>query len=148
MVGIVIVTHCNLSFAFLEVIKEIAERIELCEGVGINPQERGEEKSLQAIKKAVNKVDQGDGVLILTDMFGGTPTSFCLSLLQEGKIEVLTGVNLPILLKLSTIKERSDIKKLGQELKEYGQKNICFATEMLEKKQKGRMQESKSQYEK
>jgi PTS system mannose-specific IIA component len=134
MVGIVIVTHCNLSFAFLEVIKEIAERIEFCEGVGINPQERGEEKSLQAIIEAIKKVDQGNGVILLTDMFGGTPTNLCLSLLEEGKIEVLTGINLPVLLKLATIKDRSDIKKLGQELKEYGQKNICLAAEMLKKK--------------
>jgi PTS system mannose-specific IIA component len=134
MVGIVIVTQCNLSFAFLEVIKEIAERIEFCEGVGINPQERGEEKSLQAIIEAIKKVDQGNGVILLTDMFGGTPTNLCLSLLEEGKIEVLTGINLPVLLKLATIKDRSDIKKLGQELKEYGQKNICLAAEMLKKK--------------
>jgi PTS system mannose-specific IIA component len=134
MVGIVIVTHCNLSFAFLEVIKEIAEKIEFCEGVGINPQERGEEKSLQAIIEAIKKVDQGNGVILLTDMFGGTPTNLCLSLLEEGKIEVLTGINLPVLLKLATIKDRSDIKKLGQELKEYGQKNICLAAEMLKKK--------------
>ncbi|MDY6862512.1 MAG: PTS sugar transporter subunit IIA [Thermodesulfobacteriota bacterium] len=134
MVGIVIVTHCNLSSAFLEVVKEIAQKIDYCEGVGINPQERGEEKSLQTIIEAIKKVDQGDGVLLLTDMFGGTPTNLCLSLLEEGNIEVLTGINLPIILKLATIKERHDIKMLGKMLKEYGQQNICFATEMLEKK--------------
>jgi len=79
-------------------------------------------------------LDNGEGVLIITDMFGGTPSNLSLSFLEEGKVEVLTGVNLPMLIKLSTYREDKTLNELAMQLKSFGQKNINLASEIMNKK--------------
>jgi Phosphotransferase system, mannose/fructose-specific component IIA len=79
-------------------------------------------------------VDRGKGILILTDLFGGTPSNISLSFLKEGKLEVVTGVNLPMLLKLSEIKEKENLQDFAYLVKDYGRKNISLASEILNKK--------------
>lgn len=83
------------------------------------------------ITDAISKVDQNHGVIILTDMFGGTPSNICLSLLTPKKIEVISGVNLPILVKLAGIKPGADFTDTVTFIQQYGQRNIVIASHVL-----------------
>jgi PTS system mannose-specific IIA component len=95
-------------------------------------------KEVEDLKKeiatAIRKLDQGQGVLILTDLFGGTPSNISLSFLKQGKVEVVTGVNLPMLLKVSELREGAVLKDFAVNIKEYGMKNIYLASEILNRK--------------
>jgi PTS system mannose-specific IIA component len=95
-------------------------------------------KNVEDIKKeisnAIKKLDKGKGVLILTDLFGGTPSNISLSFMKEGKVEVLTGVNLSMVLKLSEVKEDMTLRDFACLIKKYGEKNIMLASEILDKK--------------
>jgi PTS system mannose-specific IIA component len=132
MVGIVIITHLRLGEELLAVVQLIVGKLKQFEAVSINPTEEVEEIK-EKISAAIRKVDRGKGVLILTDMFGGTPSNISLSFLEEWKIEVITGVNLPMLLKLSTYEGEKDLAGLAEFIKTYGQKNINLASEILKK---------------
>ncbi len=132
MVGIVIVTHLRLGEELLAVSELIVGKLKQFEAVSINPTE-GVEEIREKISAAIRKVDRGKGILILTDMFGGTPSNISLSFLEEWKIEVITGVNLPMLLKLSTYEGEQDLAGLAEFIKSYGQKNINLASEILKK---------------
>jgi PTS system mannose-specific IIA component len=84
-----------------------------------------------SIAQALARADQGQGVLVLTDMFGGTPSNISLSFLAEHKVEVVTGVNLPMLIKLATLSEPRPLAELAVFIKSYGQRNISVASEIL-----------------
>ncbi|MDD5009654.1 MAG: PTS sugar transporter subunit IIA, partial [Syntrophorhabdaceae bacterium] len=88
------------------------------------------------IVSAIKDTSAGDGVIILTDMFGGTPSNISLSFLEEGKIEVVAGVNLPMLIKLATYREGKSIDELAGFITQYGQKNIYLATDVLRTRKK------------
>ena len=135
MVGIVIITHLRLGEELLAVAELIVGKLKQFQAVSINPTE-GVEEIREKISEAIRRVDRGKGILILTDMFGGTPSNISLSFLEEGKIEVITGVNLPMLLKLSTYEEERDLAGLANFIKTYGQKNINLASEILKKNSK------------
>ena len=79
-------------------------------------------------------MNNGSGVVILTDMLGGTPSNLTLSFLQEGKVEVITGVNLPMLMKLAQLRDKDDLREVALALKQSGQKGITVASEVLHKK--------------
>ena len=136
MVGVLITTHGNLG-------KELIKAAELIRGslkgiVHISvDQIKGVEDLKKEISGAIKKLDQGKGVLILTDLFGGTPSNISLSFMKEGKVEVITGVNLPMLLKLPDIGENVSLREFAQQIKEYGIKNISLASEILRKKVTG-----------
>ena len=133
MVGIVLVGHCNLAEEFYKVVRTIVGEVENICPVYVDLNEPPED-SIKKIAKAIQKVDKGAGALVLTDMFGGTPSNLSLSFLKEGKVEVLTGVNLPILIRLITLREHGkDLSELARDLKSYGRKNICIASEILKK---------------
>lgn len=132
MVGIIIVTHLRLGEELLAVAELILGKLKHFEAVSIDPTE-GVEEITEKISEAIRKVDRGQGVLILTDMFGGTPSNISLSFLEEWKIEVITGVNLPMLLKLSTYEGEENLAELAEFIKTYGQKNINLASEILKK---------------
>jgi PTS system mannose-specific IIA component len=100
-------------------------------------QSKGVEDLKKEIGNAIKKLDKGRGVIILTDLFGGTPSNISLSFLKEGKVEVVTGVNLPMILKLSDVKEGMSLKDFACMIKEYGKKNISLASEILSKKAAG-----------
>jgi mannose PTS system EIIA component len=133
MIGVLIPTHGNLG-------SELIKAAELIRGSmkGIIPisvdQTNGVEDLKKEISTAIKKLDQGQGVLILTDLFGGTPSNISLSFMKVGKVEVITGVNLPMLLKLPDIREGMSLKEFAQNIKEYGIKNISLASEILSKK--------------
>lgn len=132
MVGIVIVTHLKLGEELLAVAELIVGKLKQYQAVSINPTD-GVEEIREKISEAIRHVDRGKGILILTDMFGGTPSNISLSFLEYGKIEVITGVNLPMLLKLSTYEGEGDLTGLANFIKTYGQKNINLASEILKK---------------
>lgn len=131
MVGILVITHGDLG-------QELIKAAELIKGKydGVLPVSVDSNKGVEDIKKeittAIKKVDKGDGVLILTDLFGGTPSNIALSFLKEGKVEVVTGVNLPMLLKLDIRKEKN-LADLSYFIKDYGRKNISLASEILKR---------------
>jgi PTS system mannose-specific IIA component len=136
MIGVLITTHGNLGNELIKAAELIKGPLNDVLHVSID-----QTKDIEEIKKeigsAIKKLDKGDGVLILTDLFGGTPSNISLSFMKEGKVEVLTGVNLPMLLKLSDVKENMSLREFACFIKEYGQKNISLASEILSKKALG-----------
>ena len=134
MIGVVIVTHCRLAEELIAAAKlVVGEELKQFYPVSIGPSEETEDIR-EKIIGAIRKVDEGQGVLILTDMYGGTPSNISLSFLEEKKIEVITGVNLPMLLKLATHPNEMDLEKLAVFITEYGQRNINLASEVLKKR--------------
>jgi len=134
MVGVVIVTHCHLAEELISAAElVVGEQLKQFQPVSINPREDSEEIR-EKIIAAIRKVDTGRGVLILTDMYGGTPSNISLSFLEEKKIEVITGVNLPMLLKLATYTNEVGLEELAVFITDYGQRNINLASEVLKKR--------------
>lgn len=133
MVGVLITTHGNLGNELIKAAEQIRGSLKGIIHVSID-QSKGVEEIKREISSAIKKLDQGKGVLILTDLFGGTPSNISLSFLKEGRVEVLTGVNLPMILKLSDVREGMPLKELALYVKEYGIKNISLASEILNKK--------------
>lgn len=136
MVGIIIVAHFQIVQAFLNTLRIIAgdeaEKSNNVKGISIDLNE-DVELARKRISQAIKEVDKGEGVLILTDMLGGTPSNLGLSFLEEGKVEVLTGFNLPMLLRLKDLKDKMPLSKLSREIQEYGKKSIYLAGEILKK---------------
>lgn len=135
MIGVIIVTHGNIAIEMLNSTKFIMGKAENMVAVSVDPKESVEELR-RKIHEAIKSVDQGEGVLILTDMFGGTPSNVGLSFLEEGRVEVITGLNLPILLKLCTNREGWKLTDLAFFVKSYGQRNISIASEILKQRRK------------
>jgi len=133
MIGVLITTHGNLGSEFLKVAEMIRGPLKDVMHISVD-QTKGVEDLKKDINAAIKKLDQGQGVLILTDLFGGTPSNLSLSLLKEGKVEVVTDVNLPMLLKLSDTREKMNLQDFANYIKEYGRKNIYLASEILNKK--------------
>lgn len=131
MIGILLVAHLNLASEVVKVLELIIGRCEGIKAVDIFPDE-DVEHIRKRIELAIKEVDKGDGVLIITDMFGGTPSNISLSYLEEGKREVICGFTLPMLIKLVT-DEKKDLKEAASFIKEYGRKSIYLATELLSK---------------
>ena len=129
-IGVVIVTHYGLGEEFLHALYLIVPEAPRFRSVGIDPKQSVDEMK-SAIMEALHAADQGEGVLVLTDMFGGTPSNISLSFLTERQIEVVTGVNLPMLIKLATLQEEKPLEELALFVKNYGQRNISVAREIL-----------------
>ena len=136
MIGVLITTHGNLGSELIRAAELIRGSLKGIVHVSID-QTKGVEDLKIEISMAIKKLDQGKGVLILTDLFGGTPSNISLSFLKEGKVEVITGVNLPMLLKLPDIREGMQLKEFARSIKDYGIKNISLASEILSKKAGG-----------
>ncbi len=135
MIGIVIVTHGDLGAELLRTAQEIVGKLAHVESVSIQASEQIE-KARKKIEAVLHRVNDGGGVLILTDLFGGTPSNLVLSYLEEGKLEVVTGVNLPMLMKLPALREERSVRALADKLAKYGQRNILVASEFLAKQGK------------
>ena len=131
MIGLVLVTHAGLAAELLAAAEMIVGRIQLAEVVGIKPETKVD-SVMAAITGAITKVS-GDGVIIMTDMFGGTPSNMSLSFLEENKVEVLTGVNLPMVIKFVGDRERYGVTELAYKLKESGIQAISVAGDYLKK---------------
>jgi PTS system mannose-specific IIA component len=131
MVGIVIVTHSNLGSAIIDAAEFILGTVpEAVVPVSIDLKE-DPEKLRKKIAKAIKSVNQDKGILILTDMFGGTPSNLSYSFLEEGKVEVLSGANLPILIKAIDIREKMDLSDMAKNLEQFGKRSISLASGIL-----------------
>jgi PTS system mannose-specific IIA component len=129
MVGLVLVAHAGLARELLAATEMIVGTLDLAEAVGIG-QDDSVEKIRQGVTDAIKKVS-GGGVIIMTDMFGGTPSNMSLSFLKENVVEVLTGVNLPMLIKFAAEREKSGVAELARILKGCGQESISVAGDYL-----------------
>lgn len=109
MIGLVLVTHGRLAEEFLHAVEHVVGSQEKFATVCIGPDDDMDQRR-KDIVAAVAAVDGGQGVIILTDMFGGTPSNLAISVMQEGKIEVIAGVNLPMLIKLTSVRQCNDIQ--------------------------------------
>jgi PTS system mannose-specific IIA component len=131
MIGIVVVTHCQLGEALIGAAEFIiGSRPGSLESVSIDLNENAE-KLRNKISKGIKNVKGQEGVLILTDMFGGTPSNLSYSFLEEGRIEVLSGVNLPILIQAASMREKMKLDELGPNLESFGKKSISLASAIL-----------------
>ncbi|CAG0988337.1 PTS system, mannose-specific IIA component [Myxococcaceae bacterium] len=129
-VGVVIVTHYRLGEEFLQALRLIVPEGPTFHAVSIDPKQSVDEMRA-SIARAIGAADAGEGVLVLTDMFGGTPSNISLSFLKDHRVEVVTGVNLPMLIKLATLVEERPLEDLAPFIKNYGQRNISVASEIL-----------------
>jgi PTS system mannose-specific IIA component len=129
-VGLVIVTHCDLGAEFLRALRLIVPDSREFQAISLDPEE-----NLEAIRKkilaAIKAAEEGHGVLILTDMFGGTPSNVALSFLEKHQVEVVTGMNLPMLVKLAGLNNQKSLEEMATTAKEYGQRNISVASQLL-----------------
>ena len=133
MIGVLIVTHGTVGSSLLEQAQIIAGKLDQVETIGVGPKDAPEEVQNQ-MHEAVKRLNMGKGLLVLTDMFGGTPSNLAISYLDEseGGVEVLSGVNLPMLLKLVTARtEDATLSDVAADLKAAGRKNIALAREIL-----------------
>jgi PTS system mannose-specific IIA component len=130
MVGLVVATHGKLAQELIDTAEGVCGKLEQCRAVSFAGAGAMEE-TRAALAQAIQEVDTGDGVLVLTDMFGGSPANLALTFLDE-RLEVVTGVNLPMLMKLSTCREGgATLRDTATMLTAYGQKNITLASELL-----------------
>ncbi len=130
MVGLVVATHGRLAEELLRTAEGIVGPLEQCTAVSVAADVSMDEARAR-LGEAVRRVDSGDGVLVLTDMFGGTPANLALTFLDE-KVEVVTGVNLPMIVKLATARGGGlALRAAAELLTAYGQKNITLASDLL-----------------
>ncbi len=129
-VGVVIVTHYGLGEEFLQALHLIVPDAPNFLCVSVQPDQPVDEMRAR-IASALESADQGAGILVLTDMFGGTPSNISLSFLDEHHVEVVTGMNLPMLIKLATLREEKSLEELAGFIKEYGRRNISVASELI-----------------
>ncbi|MEL6686526.1 MAG: PTS sugar transporter subunit IIA [Pseudomonadota bacterium] len=130
MIGLVIVTHGDLAIELKRATEHVVGPQEAIDTICIGPDDDIERRR-DDIRKSVEKVDAGKGVILLTDMFGGTPSNLAISMLREDKVEVLAGVNLPMLIKLAEARRTATLSEASQKAKEAGQRYIAIASRIL-----------------
>lgn len=130
MIGLVLVTHGHLATEFVIAMEHVVGPQKAIAAIGIGARDDMEERR-QDIADCVAKVDSGEGVIILTDLFGGTPSNLAISLMEKGKVEVIAGVNLPMLIRLDGARKSMDVVSAIAAAKEAGQKYISVASEIL-----------------
>lgn len=131
MIGIVLVTHGQLAHEFRMAVEHIVGPQENMEAIAIGPDDDAERRR-EDILDAVAAVNNGSGVIILTDMFGGTPSNLAISVMEAGRVEVIAGVNLPMLIKLASIRSRGEMASVVQAAQDSGRKYINVASALLE----------------
>lgn len=130
MIGILIISHCDLGKELLNAAELILGRLESANAISIT-QTTESEGLLKTISKEIQILDQGKGVLVLTDMFGGTPSNLSLSFLKEERVEVLTGVNLPMVVEVAQNRQNMSLGELGERAQEAGKRGIALAGKLL-----------------
>jgi PTS system mannose-specific IIA component len=133
MIGGIIVSHGKLAEELLNALTIILGEAVNIEAISIGWYDDVEE-SKRKINKSIKRVDQKNGVLIFTDMFGGTPSNLSFSFMQDGEVEIITGVNLPMLIKFVSLQRSNNLKEVAKKVVEQGKKNIHLAGALLSKK--------------
>ena len=130
MIGLVIVTHGRLAEEFLSAMEHVVGRQRAVETVCIGPEDDMEQRR-QDILEAVDRVADGSGVILLTDMFGGTPSNLAISVMEQTRAEVIAGLNLPMLIKLASVRGREPLETCIAHAQDAGRKYISVASYVL-----------------
>ncbi len=130
MIGLVLVTHGRLAIEFRSALEHVVGPQRQIEAVTIGPDD-DVEQCRKHILDAVKRVDSGQGVAILTDMFGGTPSNLAISVMSQPKVEVLAGINLPMLIKLAKVRETCPLEQAVAAAQEAGRKYCTIASRVL-----------------
>ena len=131
MVGLVIATHGKLGEEMLNAVEMIIGPVRNARTVGVSRESSLEELRLKLEQAILAVGTEGDGVIIMTDLFGGTPANVSLTFLETDKVEVMTGINLPMALKFFNSRDDLGLNEMAGILKTYGQQNISLASEYL-----------------
>ncbi|WP_114520392.1 PTS sugar transporter subunit IIA [Altererythrobacter sp. ZODW24] len=135
MIGIILVTHGRLAEEFVNAMQHVVGKQKAVATVCIGPNDDVEERR-EEIATAITEVDSGDGAIILTDLFGGTPSNLAISLLEAGRIEVIAGINLPMLIRLASARKTMSITETVAAARDAGRNYITVASEFLAQEQK------------
>ncbi|MCP5367265.1 MAG: PTS sugar transporter subunit IIA [Hyphomicrobiales bacterium] len=130
MIGLVLVTHGRLAEELIAAMEHVVGPQRNTEAVCIGPEDDMEQRRAD-ILKSVDRAEDGDGVILLTDMFGGTPSNLAISVMDKAKVEVIAGVNLPMLIKLASARESADLNEAAAHAQEAGRKYINIASQLL-----------------
>jgi PTS system mannose-specific IIA component len=130
MIGLILVTHGRLADQFVEAMEHVVGAQDAIETVCIGPNDDMEQRR-EEIADAITRVDVGEGVVILTDLFGGTPSNLAISLLDAGRVEVIAGINLPMLIRLAGARKTMSVTQAVTAAQEAGRNYITVASELL-----------------
>lgn len=130
MIGLILVTHGRLAQEFLVAMEHVVGKQQNIETIAIGPNDDMEQRRAD-IATAITKVDSGKGVIVLTDLFGGTPSNLAISLLDAGRVEVIAGVNLPMLIRLEGARRSMNVREAVAAARDAGQKYISVASDLL-----------------
>ncbi len=130
IIGLVLVTHGNLAQEFISAMQHVVGRQEKVEAVCIGPEDDMEMRRSEILKK-VEAADSGKGVVVLTDMFGGTPSNLAISIMDRANVEIIAGVNLPMLIKIASLRKEKNLKETVSGAQEAGKKYINVASQIL-----------------
>ena len=131
MIGMVLVTHGRLAAEFVAALEHVVGAQSQVAAVCIGPEDDMEQRR-QDILRSIRDVDSGDGAVLLTDMFGGTPSNLAISLMNEHNVEVIAGVNLPMLVKLASVRAREGLAEAVLSAQDAGRKYISVASRLLD----------------
>ena len=130
MLGLVLVTHGNLANEFVAAMQHVVGKQEQIETVCIGPEDNMDTRREEILRK-VEQVDSGSGTLVLTDLFGGTPSNLAISIMDKAKVEILAGINLPMLIKIASLRKEKNLKDTALGAQEAGKKYINIASQLL-----------------
>ena len=130
MIGLVLVTHGNLALEFISAMQHVVGKQEQVEAVCIGPDDDMEMRREEILKKA-GEVNSGSGTIVLTDMFGGTPSNLAISIMDRAPVEIIAGINLPMLIKLASLRKDKSLKEAVEGAQEAGKKYINIASQLL-----------------
>ncbi len=130
MIGLILVTHGRLAQEFLVAMEHVVGKQQNIETIAIGPNDDMEQRRAD-IATAIKRVDTGEGVIVLTDLFGGTPSNLAISLLDAGRVEVIAGVNLPMLIRLEGARRSMNVRQAVAAARDAGQKYISVASDLL-----------------
>ena len=130
MIGLVLVTHGNLALEFISAMQHVVGKQEQVEAVCIGPEDDMEMRREEILKKA-GEVNSGSGTIVLTDMFGGTPSNLAISIMDRAPVEIIAGINLPMLIKLASLRKDKSLKEAVEGAQEAGKKYINIASLLL-----------------
>ena len=130
MIGLVLVTHGNLALEFVSAMQHVVGPQQQVESVCIGPEDDMEMRRNEILEK-VNSVNTGDGVVLLTDMFGGTPSNLALSMMDRANVEILAGINLPMLIKIASLRKEKSMRESVEGAQDAGKKYINIASQLL-----------------
>jgi PTS system mannose-specific IIA component len=133
MIGMVLVTHGHLATEFRAALEHVVGPQKQIASISIGPEDDMERRRAEIIE-AIREADSGDGVVLLTDMFGGTPSNLAISVMNGGKVEVLAGVNLPMLIKLASVRDTQPLEQAVQQAQDAGRKYVYIASKVLNAK--------------